>query len=148
MEKFDGHFGALSVASTGISVVTEALATSTTKQYEKVMSTMTDLKTPSIAAAATTGGGNRDSATGRLTPDKRTKSNLHINQLMSAIKGKWFPGVLCSTHSHSVGPGHSRKNCNNKTREGETGGHNKNATRSNPSTPVQNKNKDWDKFLF
>ena len=33
---------------------------------------------------------------------------------MSAIKGKWFPGVLCSTHGHIVGPGHSRKNFNKK----------------------------------
>ena len=107
MEQFDGHFGALSVASTGISVVTEALATSTTKQYENVMSTMTDLKTLSIAAAATTGGGNHDSATGRLAPDERTKFNIRINQLMSAIKGKWVPGRFCSTHSHSVGGGHN-----------------------------------------
>ena len=121
----------------------EALTTATTMQYEKILSTMADLKTLSIAAAETTGSGNRDSATGRLTLDKRTKSNLRINQLMSAIKGKWVPGGFCSTHGHGVGPDHSSKKCNNKTRDGETGGHNKNTMRSNPSGTGRNKNKYW-----
>ena len=148
MEQFDGHFGALSATDTGSTVVMEALATATTTQYQKILATMAELKTLSITEAATTGGGNRDSATGRLTPDKRTKSNLCISQLMSAIKGKWVPGGLCSTHGHSVGAGHSSKNCNNKTKEGETGGHNNNATHANPSGPGQNNNKDWDKFIL
>ena len=87
-------------------------------QYEKILAVMAELKTLSIAAAATTGGGNRDSVTGRLTPDERTMSNLRINQLISAIKGKWVPGRFCSTYSHDVGAVHSSKNCNNKTREG------------------------------
>ena len=47
---------------------------------------MADLKTLSIAEYATTGGGNHESATGRLSPDERTKSNIRINHLMSAIK--------------------------------------------------------------
>ena len=51
-------------------------------------------------------------------------------------------------HVHGVGPGHSSKNCNNKTKEGETGGHNNSATRAHPSGPGQNKNKDWDNFLL
>ena len=117
-------------------------------QYEKILAVMAELKTMSIAAAATTGGGNRDIATGRLTPDKRTKSNLRINQLMSEIKGKWVPGRFCSTHSHVVGAVHSSKNFNNKTRKGKTDGHNNNATCANPSGPVQNKNKDRDNFCY
>ena len=55
MNHFDGHFGALSVAATRITVVMEALATATTKQYEKIMATMAELKNLSIVAAATTG---------------------------------------------------------------------------------------------
>ena len=66
----------------------EALATSTITQYDKILSSMTELKTLSIAASATTDGGNRDSATGRLYRDERTKSNIRINQLILAIKGK------------------------------------------------------------
>ena len=87
MEQFDGHSGALSAAATGSTAVMEALATAANTQYEKILTTMAELKTLSIVAAETTSGGNRDSATGRLTPDERTKSNLRINQLMSAIKG-------------------------------------------------------------
>ena len=148
MEKFDGHIGALSAAATKSTVVMEALSTAATIQYEKILAAMAQLKTLSIAAAATTGGGNRDSATGRLTPDELTKSNLRINQLMSAIKGKWVPGGFCSTHSYGVGDFHSSKICNNKTREGETGNHNNNATCDNTSGPGRNRNKYWDNFLL
>ena len=124
------------------------MATSTTTQYDKIMAPMDELKTFSIAASATTVGGNRYIATGRLNPDKRTKYNLRINQLMSKIKGKWVPGGFYSTHGHGVGAGHSIKNCNNKTKNGETGGHNNNATCANPSGPDQNMNKYWDKMLL
>ena len=82
MDQFDGHFGALSAATTGSTVVMEALATATTMQYDRIMASMAELKTLSIAAAVTPNGGNRDSATGCLSPDKLTKSNLRINQLM------------------------------------------------------------------
>ena len=109
---------------------------------------MSELKTLSTAASAMVGGGNRDKATGRLTPDKRTKSNLRINQLILAIKVKWVPGRFCSTHGHGMGPSHSRNNCNNKTWEGERGGNNNNAMRSNPSGPNLNNNKYWDNFLL
>ena len=44
---------------------------------------MAELKMLSIAASATTGDGTYDSATGHPSPDKCTKSNLRINQLMS-----------------------------------------------------------------
>ena len=54
MEQFDGHFGALSVAVTGIIVVMEALAMATTTQYKKILAAMAELKTLSITAAATT----------------------------------------------------------------------------------------------
>ena len=76
MEQFDGHFGALSSAATGSTVVIEALATDTIMQYEKILAFMAELKTFSIAESATIGGGNRDSATGRLAPDEHTKSNI------------------------------------------------------------------------
>ena len=56
------------------------------------MDSMDELKTLSFAASATTGSGTCDRTTGRPYPNKRTKSNIHINQLMSAIKGKWVPG--------------------------------------------------------
>ena len=92
MEKIDGHFGTLSAAATGSTVVMEALATSTTTQYDKIIATTAELKTLNITASETTGGDNGDSATGRLTPEERTNSNLRFNQLMSAIKGKWFLG--------------------------------------------------------
>ena len=73
MEHFYCHFGALSAADTGSTVVMEALATATTTQYGIILASMAELKTSSIAASVTTGGGNRDSATCRLSPDKRTK---------------------------------------------------------------------------
>ena len=122
VEKFYGHFGAPSVVATVSTVMMEALVTATTTQYEKILASMADLKTLSIVASTTTSSGNRDSATGRLTPNERTKSNLCINQFMSAIKGKWVLGRFCSTHGNRVGHGHSSKNRNNNTREGETGG--------------------------
>ena len=58
MSDFDGHFGALSAASTGSTVVMEAMATATTTQYKKILVSMADLKTLIIAATATTDGGN------------------------------------------------------------------------------------------
>ena len=73
MDQFDGNFGALSAAATGITVVMDALATSTTTQYDIILASMAELKILSIAASATTGGGNRDSATGRLSPNECTK---------------------------------------------------------------------------
>ena len=97
----------------------EALDTDTTSQYEKILAAMYELKTLSIAGAAKTGGSNRDSATGRLTPNERTKTYICINQLILAIKGKWIPGGLCSMNGHGVGDGHISKNCNNKTRESQ-----------------------------
>ena len=141
-DQFDGHFSALSAAANGITAVMESLAAATTTQYKNNLASMAELKTLSIASSAMTGGGTRDSATGRTSPNKRTKSNLCINQLLSEIKGKWVPGGFCSTHGHGVGPGHSSKTCNNKTKEGETGGHNNSATRAHPSGLGQNKNKD------
>ena len=141
MDQFDGHFDALSAAATRSTVVMEAPDTETTTQYDQILATMAELKMISIAALETTGDGNRDSATGRLTPDERTKSNIHINQLMSAIKGKWVPGGFCSTHGHDVGPGHSSKNCNNKIRGGETGRHNNNATRAHNYGPGKTRTK-------
>ena len=92
MDQLNGHFGALSTAANGSTVAMKALATATNMQYDKILSTMSELKTLIISASVTTGGGNRDSTTGCLTPNKRTKSNLRINQLMLAIKGKWVPG--------------------------------------------------------
>ena len=148
MWQFDGHFWALSTAATRRTVKMEALATAVTMQYEKILAAMAELKTLIIAAEATTSGGNRDSTTGHLTPDEQTNSNICINQLMLAIKGKWVPGGFCSTHSHNVGAVHSSKNCNNKTREGDTGGHNNSATCSNPYGPVRNRNKYWENFLL
>ena len=41
----------------------------TTMQYDKLLDSVAELKTLSIAASVTTGVGNRDSATGRLTPE-------------------------------------------------------------------------------
>ena len=79
MEKFDGHFGALSATATGSTVVTDALATATTTKYDKILASMPEPKTLNIAASATTGGGNSDSATSRLSLDKLTKYNLRIN---------------------------------------------------------------------
>ena len=73
MEQFDEHFGALFVISTGSTAMMEALAKDTTMQYDIILASMAELKTLSIAVSATTVGGNRDSATGRLSPDKRTK---------------------------------------------------------------------------
>ena len=96
---------------------------------------MAELKTLSIAASATTGGGTRDSVNGRPPPNERPKENLRINQLMSAIKGKWVPGEFCSTHGHGVGHVHSIKTCDNKTKEGDTCGHNNSPTRAHPSVP-------------
>ena len=69
MEQFDGHFGALSAAATGSTVVMESLVEATITQYNKIMTSMAKLKTLSIAASATTGGSTRDSATGRPSPD-------------------------------------------------------------------------------
>ena len=109
MQQFDGHFRVLSSAATGSTPVMEALAMTTTTQYKKILAAMDYLKTLSIAAAAMNSGGNRDSATVRLTPNKRTKSNIRINQLILAIKGKWVPGRFCSTQGHGMGAGHSRK---------------------------------------
>ena len=108
MEQLDGHLGALSAAATGSTVVMEALDMVTNTQYNKIMATVAGLKMLSIAASATTGGGNRDSDTVRLTPNERTKSNLCINKLMLEIKVNWAPGGFCSTHGHIVGPGHSK----------------------------------------
>ena len=68
MELFYGHFGDLSATATGSTSVMEALVMANTTQYDKNLATMADLKTLSIAASETTGGSNRDSATGRLTP--------------------------------------------------------------------------------
>ena len=110
----------------------ESLVAATNTQYNKILASMDELKNLSIAASATTGGGTRDSSTGRPSPDERTKSNIRINQLMSAIKGKWVPGGFCSTHGLGVGPGHSSKTFNSKTKEGETGGHNNSAARAHP----------------
>ena len=73
VENFDGHFGALSAAATRSTAMMEALAKDTTMQYDIILASMAELKTLSIAVSATTVGGNRDSATGRLSPDKRTK---------------------------------------------------------------------------
>ena len=109
---------------------------------------MAELKTLIIAVVSTTGGDNRDIATDQLTPDECTKSNLRINQLMLVIKVKWVPERFCSTHGHGVGSGHSSKKLNNKTREGNIGGHNNNAMRANPSGPFRNRNKYWDIFLL
>ena len=110
----------------------EALATATTTQYNIILASMAELKTLSIAASAMTIGGTCDSATDCPSPNKRSKSNLRINQLMLAIKGKWVLGGFCSTHGHSVGPGHNRKICSNNTNEGDTGGNNNSATRNHP----------------
>ena len=112
------------------------------------MSSMAELKALSIAASATTSNGTRDSATCCPTPDNRTKANILINQLMLAMKGRWVPGGFCFTHGHGVGPVQIIKTCNKKTKEGETGDHNNNATRAQPSGPGRNKNKDWDKFFL
>ena len=109
MEQFDGHFGALSAVAKGSTVVMEALAMATTTQYEKILSIMAELETLSIAAAATTGGGNRGSSTSRITPYERTKSNLRINQLMSAIKGKWVPGGATESKTTTTKPGRKRR---------------------------------------
>ena len=92
MEEFNCHFGALSAAATVSTAVMESMAAATTTQYNKILASMAELETLSTAASATTGGGTRNSATVRPSPDERTKSNLHINQLMSEIKGKWVPG--------------------------------------------------------
>ena len=148
MEQFDGHFGALSAASTGSNTVMESLAAATTTQYNKIMASMAELKTLSITESAMTGGSTCDSATGRPPPEKRTKANIRMNQLMSAIKGKCVPGGFCSTHGHGMGPGHSSKTCNNKIEEGETGGHNNSTTHAHPYGLRRNKNKDWDNFLL
>ena len=126
----------------------ESLAAATTMQYNKILASMAELKTLSIAESATTGGGTWDSAIGRSSPNKLTKSNLRINQLMLAIKGKWVPGGFCTMHVHGVGPRHSSKTCNNNIKEGETGGHNNSATRAHPSRPGRNKYKDWDNVLL
>ena len=139
MEQSDGHFGALSAVATGSTAVMESLVAATNTQYNKILASMDELNNLSIAASATTGGGNTESSTGRLSPDERTKTNLCINQLVSGIKVKW---------GHSVGTGNSIKNCNNKTKEGETGDHNNSATRAHPSGPGRNKNKDWDNLLL
>ena len=79
MEQFDGHFGALSTAATRSTVMMETMATATTMHYEKILAAMDELKTLRIAAAETTGSRNRDSTTGRLTPDEWTESNILIN---------------------------------------------------------------------
>ena len=55
MEQFNCHFGALSAAGTGSTVVVEVLDISTTTHYNKIMATMAELKNLSIVAAATTG---------------------------------------------------------------------------------------------
>ena len=67
---------------------------------------------------------------------------------MSEIKGKWVPGRFCSMHGHCVGSGHSSKNFNNKTSEGDTGGHNNSATHTHPSGPGRKNNEDWEKMLL
>ena len=126
----------------------ESLAVATTTQYKTILASMAELKTLSIAASAITIGGTCDSATGCPSPNKRSKSNLRINQLMLAIKGKWVPGGFCTMHVHGVGPRHSSKTCNNNIKEGETGGHNNSATRAHPSRPGRNKYKDWDNVLL
>ena len=148
MEQFDGHFCALSDAATGSTAVMESLAATTTTQYNKIIASMDELKTLSIAASAMTGDGTGDSVTGHPSPDERTKSNLCINQLMLAIKRKWVLGGFCSTHGHSLGPGHISKICNNKTKEDKTGGHNNSATCAHPSGSGRNKNKYWDNVLL
>ena len=148
MDQFNGYFGALSTTVTRSTVVMESLAAVTTTQYNKILASMAELKTLSIVESATTGGGTRDSATDRPYPDKCTKSNICINQLMSEIKGKYVPGGLCSTHGHVMGPRNSSKYCNNKTKEGDTGGHNNSATSDHPSGPGRNKNKYLEKCLL
>ena len=90
-DQCDGHFSTLSAAATGSTVVMEALAMATTTQYDIIMASIAELKTLSIAASATTGGSNHDSATGRLSTYERTKSNLRINQLMLEIERKMGP---------------------------------------------------------
>ena len=147
-EQFYGHFGALSDAATGSTVVMESLKACNIMQYNKILASMAYLKTLSISASVKTRGGIHDSATGHPSPNENTKSNLCINQLMLEIKGKLVPGGFCSIHGHGVGPGHSRKNCYNKTNEGITGSHNNSATCAHPSRPVRNKNKYWDKYLL
>ena len=64
----------------------ESMAAATTTQYNKILASISELKTLSIAVSAMTSGGTRDSATSRPSPYKRTKANLRINHLMSAIK--------------------------------------------------------------
>ena len=88
MDQFNGYLCALSATATRSTVVIESPAAATTTQYNKILASMAELKTISIAASATTVGGTRDSASGHPSPDKLTKSNLRINQLMSSIKGK------------------------------------------------------------
>ena len=73
MKYFDNHFGALSAAATGSTAVMESLAAATTMQYNKNLTSKAELKTLSIAAYATTSGGTHDSATGRPSPNERTK---------------------------------------------------------------------------
>ena len=92
MEQFDFHFGPLSNAVTRSTIVMESLEVATTTQYNKILASMAELKTLSIAASATTGGGTCDTATGCTSPNERTKSNLCINQLIPAIKVKWVLG--------------------------------------------------------
>ena len=68
--------------------------------------------------------------------------------LQSAVNNKWKVGGFCSTHGHGVCAGHDSGNCSDKMNVWKSGGHNVNATRSNPVGPGKDMNKGWDACLL
>ena len=151
-DQIDAAFTALAAAAAASSHVQETLATAATTQYSAILAEITALKALYVAPSAAGGGGGGGGRGGTSATDiaRRSKDNLRINQLQSAIKFKWVTGPgasFCSTHGWGLAADHNSMRCRNKTREGEPGGHVNSATRANPSGPGKTKNKGWDDFL-
>ena len=90
------------------------------------------------------GDDGRGAKCNHLSATKKQTLQRRINQMKAAIKHKWVPGGLCSTHGHGVGQGHTSDTCNPA---GQQIGHITTATRANPIDPGAKKNKGWDNWI-
>ena len=92
MAQFDTHFTALSKSASVSNVVQESLAVAATTQYSAIISKLEALEALYVAPSAAGGGGSGGRHGGSFTSNDRAKATTHINQIQSAIRGRWITG--------------------------------------------------------